>query len=134
MTNLRKDWDLYVAHFLMKEIKKDDNGNILNESYYINIELFRYDSPEKAYAEIVETAKNDSDSYHDDEGNIIEVCCLGLNNLDKMLCSLEDINNDLKKEKQDYGVQIAIIRQEEFKADENSMLRKKEDMDLFKEQ
>ncbi|NDI99109.1 hypothetical protein GWA97_08495 [Flavobacterium sp. LaA7.5] len=54
MAYYEKRWNIYTAQFLMKQTVLDEhqNGSVLSETYYIEIQLMKHDNPEAAYKEV----------------------------------------------------------------------------------
>lgn len=127
----QKEWNLYVARFLMKSVTKDNNENIVNKSYYIDLQLFQFDSPEGAYNEITAMIQNQSlsSSYRDDAGGIIELSCMGLNDLERLQTNIRLLKETL--ETKSYGVELAIINLDEIKKAVAGLVTKKENLKLF---
>lgn len=133
MTYYKKDWNIYVANFLMKKVVKFDTaergGEIKSESYFIAVELFRCENPEEAYNRISAIAKSGhEDSYHDGE-DLVEIHYVGLNDLD-LIQKTDEFIKDIF-ERNEYGVDITSIRlpNQDFKM----FIREKKDLTLFDE-
>jgi hypothetical protein len=130
MTYYQEGWNLYVARFLMKKIVKDAFGKIVKETHYIDVQLFQFDNPEDAFNEIIEMTKSRTLSYANrEEGNTIELSCIGLNDLDILQSNFEQIKETLETET--YGIDLAIINLDEVKKDVSNLISKKEDLSLF---
>jgi len=131
MTYYHRDWNLYVASILMKETANDSSGNIVNESYFIMIELFQFENPEVAYSEINQLIESDvySDRFRDGD-NIIELKCIGLNELDLLQSNIDDIKSKLL-EKDSKGVTIAGIGIDKFNGLTSPSVKTKEELKLF---
>jgi hypothetical protein len=134
MTYYQKEWNLYVANFLMKETVNDEEGKILSESHYICVELFRYDNPEEAYKAIMAMVNDESLSYkYRHEGNIVELKCVGLNDLDLLQTNIDKIKDDMGKAKTFYSLDIATVNLEGLNKDVSHLIKKKDDLSLFDE-
>ncbi|MBO9699954.1 MAG: hypothetical protein J7604_07070 [Sporocytophaga sp.] len=131
MTYYHKDWNLYVANLLMKETIEDSNGSILNESFFILIELFQFENPEVAYLEIVRLIESNvySDRYRD-KGNIVELKCIGLNELDLLQTNIDDIKSKLR-DKDSNGITITGIGIDKFNRMTSPSIKRKEELKLF---
>lgn len=133
MTYYQKDWNIYIANFLMKTVVKFDMGEkageIKSESYFIAVELFRCENPEEAYDRISAIAKSGhQDSYHDGE-DLVEIHYVGLNDLDLLQKTVKNINDIF--ERNEYGVDITSIQLPG--KDCNAFIREKKALTLFDE-
>ncbi len=133
MTYYEKDWNIYVANFLMKKVVKFDTaereGEIKSESYFIAVELFRCENPEEAYNRISAIAKSGHlDSYHEGE-DLVEIHYVGLNDLD-LIQKTDEFIKDIF-ESNECGVDITSIQlpNQDFKM----FIREKKDLTLFDE-
>lgn len=131
MTYYHKDYNLYVAHLLMKEVVKDPNEKVLNERYYISIEMFKFENPEVAYTEIMTMIKSGVYTYADREGeNIIEIKCIRLDELDLIQYTMDGIKSQLS-EKDSNGFTISSISLAGHDNIDLNTEKRKEDLKLF---
>lgn len=133
MTYYRKEWKLYVVHFLMKESIRDPYGKLLDESLYIAVELFQFNNPEEAYTHVMEMVQSNmhSDAQHDKDGNIIRQECIGLNNIGLLQTTLDQLKEDLDSEP-NYGVTLSTINLAKIDVSlAAAYITKKEELDLF---
>ena len=131
MTCYREGWDLYAASLLMTATTRNYEDQILNESVYVMVELFKFEDPEKAYQSISGMIRdgNYSDRFRED-GNIIELKCLGLYDLDLLQTNLDEIKQHFEGDWH-YGVDIASVNLDHIGSGLSGLIKKKEDLSLF---
>lgn len=114
----------------MRSVTKDYYDVIQDESYYISVQLFQFENPEKAYEKIIKIVQNESLSDRYREGDyIIELSCIGLNELDLLQTNIEELNRDLKT--LDYGIDITSLDLDTPKEKILKLVKSKEDLKLF---
>ncbi len=115
----------------MKETVMDSNGILLDESFFILIELFQFENPEVAYSEI--TRLIESNVYSDrnrEKDNIVEHKCIGLNELDLLQSNIDNIKSQLHEDGS-YGITIAGIGFDKFNRLTSPSIKRKEELKLF---
>lgn len=132
MTYADPSWDLYVANFVMRLRVRSQHGGLLKESWFVFVELFRFPHPETAYEKLMEQLRDGTrnHAYRDDEGHIVEVECLGLNDLDRVQASMSRINETLNGDNP--GVGLARVELD-ASSETGRRVRERHELSLFVE-
>jgi hypothetical protein len=132
MTYADPSWDLYVANFVKRLRVRHQHGGLLKESWFVSVELFRFPDPETAYEKLLEQLRDGTrnEAYRDDEGHIVEVECLGMNDLDRVQASMSRINETLNGDNS--GVDVARVELD-ASSETGRRVRKRHELSLFVE-
>ena len=118
------DWKNYVCSYLMSIVV---GGDIDNKKIYIQPVIYQADSPDEAYDKSKENIEGSNNVYKNQYGELVELTCLGINNIQLLQDNWEQIAEQSKDE---YGYELPASAHFDID-DQDSLITEKSDLYIF---
>ena len=118
-------WNVYICHFVLK---KTIEGKEHEPVYKIQSVLFQCDNVEKAYHRAKSKIERMHDRYKTPKGEVMSVECLGINDLDILQDSWDEIQSEAQD---DSGYTCPSIRATINCDNVDSLLSKKSGLSMY---